>query len=156
MVFWVSSLNLSLPSIWLISNFLSFLLSSSNYLHFNAFLRIPSLLTPWPDPVPWFEFTPYPSIGCPTTVTALIIPPVAEPEPELVGWVGYWLKELIWSELSSLIMRFLRALKSSTYWSRASLFFCIMWVSLSLLANKSSTLRSDKPGVNYASLTRLV
>jgi len=45
-VFWVSFISYSLFSICVFNSFLNFLLSSSSYLHFKAFLRIFSLLCP--------------------------------------------------------------------------------------------------------------
>jgi hypothetical protein len=45
-VFYVSFMSYSLFSIWVFNNFLSFLLSSSSYLHLRAFFSIFSLL--WP------------------------------------------------------------------------------------------------------------
>ena len=44
MVFYVSYLSCSLFSIWVLSNLLSYLLSSSSCLHFSAFLKMFSLL----------------------------------------------------------------------------------------------------------------
>ena len=140
-VFCVSSRSLSLPSIWLISNFLSFLLSSSSCLHLRAFFKITSLLAPTPDP--WFEFAAFCSDGYwPTPPTALTIP---FPEPaELLGWFCYCMKELMESEFRSLRIKFLRALKSSAYCIRASLFLCIIFLIFSLVARASSTPLRDK------------